>query len=272
MESLRAGLHFQFPRPSLCSSAIGSSLSYYSYASTSINSTFPRFHRHLQSSSPYLTPKFFPVFSQPDDTSFTSSGINVVEVDPLLEVKKKAAEISSELKGTTIFLLGMNCDIKTSIGELLADGLRYYYFDSDSLVEQAVGGESSEEGFSESETEVLKQLSSMGRLVVCAGDGAVGSVTNLGLLRYGISIWIDVPLEMIATRDDDEEVLMKLYQEMKSGYATADATVSLQKVASKLGYDDYGLVTKEDMILEAFKEIERLMRSKKLMEAAARPF
>lgn len=30
-----------------------------------------------------------------------------------------------------------------------------------------------------SQTEVLKQLSSMGRLVVCAGDSAVQSSTNL---------------------------------------------------------------------------------------------
>lgn len=29
------------------------------------------------------------------------------------------------------------------------------------------------------QTEVLKQLSSMGRLVICAGDGAVQSYTNL---------------------------------------------------------------------------------------------
>lgn len=29
------------------------------------------------------------------------------------------------------------------------------------------------------QTEVLKQLSSMGRLVVCAGNGAVKSSTNL---------------------------------------------------------------------------------------------
>lgn len=32
------------------------------------------------------------------------------------------------------------------------------------------------------QTEVLKQLSSMGRLVVCAGDGAVQSLTNLYVL------------------------------------------------------------------------------------------
>ncbi|GFP87558.1 importin beta-like sad2 [Phtheirospermum japonicum] len=56
----------------------------------------------------------------------------------------------------------------------------------DSLVEEAAGGKSAtvslierdEEGYLASETEVLKQLSSMGRLV-CAGNGAVKSATNL---------------------------------------------------------------------------------------------
>ncbi|KAL0351183.1 UNVERIFIED_CONTAM: putative inactive shikimate kinase like 1, chloroplastic [Sesamum radiatum] len=77
---------------------------------------------------------------------------------------------------------------------------------SDSLVEEAYGGktaaisyiERDEEGYLASETEVLKQLSSMGRLVVCAGNGAVKSATNLALLRHGISIWIDVPLDLVA--------------------------------------------------------------------------
>ncbi|MFS8011554.1 putative shikimate kinase/gluconokinase [Helianthus anomalus] len=48
-------------------------------------------------------------------------------------------------------------------------------------------------------TEVLRQLSSMGRLVVSAGDGAVQSSTNLSLLRHGISIWVDVPLDIVAS-------------------------------------------------------------------------
>ncbi|RZC75035.1 hypothetical protein C5167_050517 [Papaver somniferum] len=39
-------------------------------------------------------------------------------------------------------------------------------------------------------TEVLKQLSSMGHLVVCAGGVQ-------SLLRYGVSIWINVPLETL---------------------------------------------------------------------------
>eukprot|EP00268_Persea_americana_P033770 TRINITY_DN33405_c0_g1_i1.p1 TRINITY_DN33405_c0_g1~~TRINITY_DN33405_c0_g1_i1.p1 ORF type:complete len:304 (+),score=55.36 TRINITY_DN33405_c0_g1_i1:42-914(+) len=180
------------------------------------------------------------------------------ELEPSLSVKNKAVEVVYELKGTSIFLVGMNSTMKTNLGKLLSEVLRYYYFDSDSLVEQAAGGESAaklfrerdEEGFRESETEVLKQLSSMGRLVVCAGDGAVQSSTNLAFLRYGISLWIDVPLDILAKEavqnggrcpstwglapsDSFPEVLAKLtmlYEEMRGGYATADATVSLQSI------------------------------------------
>ncbi|XP_062105367.1 probable inactive shikimate kinase like 1, chloroplastic isoform X2 [Humulus lupulus] len=218
------------------------------------------------------------------DGSSTSSP-RVAVLDSSLELKKKAMDLSPELKGTSIFLVGMNSPMKTSLGKLLAESLRYYYFDSDSLVEEAAGGESAvksfreadEQGFRASETEVLKQLSSMGRLVVCAGNGAVQSSTNLGLLRHGITIWIDVPLDMMASgHTEDQSVsdseLASLYEEMRNGYATADSIISLQKVASQLGYDDVNAVTTEDMTLEVLKEIERLTRVKKMMEAAARPF
>ncbi|XP_038877384.1 probable inactive shikimate kinase like 1, chloroplastic [Benincasa hispida] len=223
-----------------------------------------------------------------------------VTVDDLpLEVKKKAMDVAPELKGTSIFLVGINSSIKTKLGKFLADLLRYYYFDSDSLVVEASGGEAAaklykqndENGFQASESEVLKQLSSMGRLVVCAGNGAVQSSTNLALLRHGITLWIDLPLQMIAeefaedrsqhpvfdisTSGSYSEVLAQitsLYQKIKDGYATADASISLQKLASKLGYDDFNAVTTEDLALEALKEIEKLTRVKKMIEAAAKPF
>ncbi|KAG7022637.1 putative inactive shikimate kinase like 1, chloroplastic [Cucurbita argyrosperma subsp. argyrosperma] len=223
--------------------------------------------------------------------------------DLSLEVKKKAKDVAPELKGTSIFLVGINSSLKTKLGKLLADMLRYYYFDRyflryfflilacviepvktlrlmylRTLIERPW-------------TEVLKQLSSMGRLVVCAGNGAVRSSTNLALLRHGITLWIDIPLQIIAeefaedsgqlpvfdisTSGSYSEVLgqiTSLYQEIKVGYATADASISLQKLASTLGYDDFNAVTTEDMALEALKEIEKLIRMKKMMEAAAKPF
>ncbi|PPS19294.1 hypothetical protein GOBAR_AA01281 [Gossypium barbadense] len=249
--------------------------------------------------SPSLPPKSFPTNCSVSDD--TTSSANVASVDLSIALK-------------------MNNSVKSSLGMLLADLFRYYYFDSDALVSEAAGGESAaislkesdEKGFRESETEVLKQLSSMGRLVVCAGDGAVQNSTNLALLRHGISIWIDVPLEMVAkgiignkslllsseitisgsyseliqkkATDVSADLrgtsiflvvlsqLMALYEDMRRGYATADATVSLQKVAYQLGYEDMDAVTTEDITMEVLKEIERLTRVKKMMEAAARPF
>ncbi|KVI09258.1 probable inactive shikimate kinase like 1, chloroplastic [Cynara cardunculus var. scolymus] len=233
------------------------------------------------------------------DDGVSGSAVKALEIDPMLAVKKKAIDISPGLKGTSIYLVGMNSTMKTRLGELLADALRYCYFDSDHLVVQAAGGEAAakelldvdEVGFRESETEVLRQLSSMGRLVVSAGDGAVRNSTNLSLLRHGISIWVDVPLDMVAkeivedgarfigseisssaSHSEVRSRLAMLYEELQGGYAVADATISLQKVAGQLGYDDIGTVSTGDMGLEVLSELEKLMRVKKMMEEAARPF
>ncbi|KAJ0112232.1 hypothetical protein Patl1_03089 [Pistacia atlantica] len=254
-------------------------------------------HFSVISHSTVRNPRFVTCCLSNENTSNTVAEVAVK--DPSLAVKKKAADILPELKGTSIFLVGMASSIKTSLGKLLADSLRYYYFDSDSLVLEAAGGESAakafresdERGYREAETEVLKQLSSMGRLVVCAGNGAVQSSTNLALLRHGVSIWIDVPLDMVTrgvvedqsedtasefyVLPNDSQVLAQvaaLYQQMKGGYSTADATISLQKVANQLGYDDLDAVTTEDMTMEVLKEIEKLTRVKKMLAEAAKPF
>ncbi|KAL4192068.1 hypothetical protein AMTRI_Chr06g192180 [Amborella trichopoda] len=241
---------------------------------------------------------FVSEFSKNGDLSGSRS--SVADNLQTLALKNKAVEVNYELKGTSIFLVGMNGSVKTNLAKLLAEVLRYYHFDSDNLVEQAAGGEAAaksfreedEEGFRNSETEVLKQLSAMGRLVVSAGDGAVQSSTNLAFLRYGISIWIDVPLTTLAKEivetgnrcpltwgisasDSYSEVLTKLtqiYEEMKGGYETADAKVSTPKIASQLGYDEVDAITPEDVAIEVLKEIEGLMRVKKMMEDAAKPF
>ncbi|CAA0813155.1 Probable inactive shikimate kinase like 1-chloroplastic [Striga hermonthica] len=248
-----------------------------------------------------------PTYSKPisttrailDSSTSDSVATKTVEHNPSLAIKKKAFEVSTDLKGTSIFLVGINNSYKSNLGRMLADEFRYYYFDSDSLVEEAAGGkeaaisllEEDEEGYLASETEVLKQLSSMGRLIVCAGNGAVNDATNLALLRHGISIWIDVPLDLVARDVLEDRVqlsaydmhvcgsssevpaqLATLYSSARSGYSTADATISFLKVASQLGYDELDAVTTEDLCIEVLKEIEKLVRVKKMMEDAARPF
>ncbi|KAL6533524.1 hypothetical protein OROMI_027636 [Orobanche minor] len=229
-----------------------------------------------------------------NSTSY-SVGTKDINCDQSLAIKKRASEISPYLKGTSIFLVGINSSYKSSLGKIMADILRYCYFDSDILVEEAAGGKSAatsfierdEEGYLASEIEVLKQLSSMGRLVVCAGNGAVKSATNL----HGISIWIDVPLDFVSREIIEDRIqfsasdiplcksssevqaqVATLYNSGRSGYSTADVTISLQKVAFQLGYDELDAVTIEDLCLEVLKEMEKLVRVKKMVEEAARPF
>ncbi|CAN1137554.1 Probable inactive shikimate kinase like 1, chloroplastic, partial [Linum perenne] len=156
--------------------------------------------------------------------------------DPMFEAKKLADNLS--LKGTSLFLLGTKCAMKLTVGRLLAEVFNYVFIDSDDVVDQAAGGsaaaktfrESDEEGFRAAETEVLKQLSAMGRLVISAGDGAVQSSANLVLLRDGISLWMDIPLS-IATigKPPDNPEFLTAYEELRGGYGTADATVSLPR-------------------------------------------
>ncbi|PPD74981.1 hypothetical protein GOBAR_DD28101 [Gossypium barbadense] len=178
----------------------------------------------------------------------------------------------------------MNNSVKSSLGMLLADLFRYYYFDSDALVSEAAGGESAAISLKESDEKGFKE-------------------SEVALLRHGISIWIDVPLDMVAKGiignkslllsseiaisgsysecllfilviSDNSEFMIGFVtaNDMRRGYATADATISLQKVAYQLGYKDMDAVTTEDITMEVLKEIERLTRVKKMMEAAARPF
>ncbi|KAI3976092.1 hypothetical protein MKX01_016775 [Papaver californicum] len=268
---------------------------FYSSSSSVISLTrnhYNGFHKASNSAKIHLNSSSAKVCSLSSNNEVSGTTTDLTKSNQSLELKNKAVEALPGLKGTIIFLVGMKSTMKTNLGKVLADALRYYYFDSDSLVQEVAGGEqaardfkeSDEKGYRESETEVLKQLSSMGRLVVCAGDGAVQSSTNLSLLRYGVSIWIDVPLETLAaeviesgdkgpsTSDEVTVKLNQLYKEMKDGYATADARISLQNLAYKLGYEDTNNVTTEDLALEVLKEIEKLTRVKKMVEEAARPF
>ncbi|KAL9250186.1 putative inactive shikimate kinase like 1, chloroplastic [Drosera capensis] len=248
----------------------------------------------------------------PDDDGSWEFADEPVE-DRSFDVKKAADEC--DLKGTSINLVGLDKEMNNKVGNVLAKTLGYYFFDSyrflmfswngwdlaffdnnkvniflmtmfsDSVVEDAAGSDPSgksfrdrdEDGFREAESEVLKQLSAMGHLVVSAGNGAVQNASNLGYLRCGITIWIDVPIDMIAKRSNENqsEVFSRLvatYEEHKSGYATADATVLLQRVAAESGYFEYDQVTPEDMALEVFVELLKLTRVKKMMEDAGRPF
>ncbi|CAN6334763.1 unnamed protein product [Urochloa humidicola] len=228
--------------------------------------------------------------------AFPSSELPQEELNPSVDLLRKTAEAVGDFRKTPIYIVGTDCTAKRNIGKLLANSIIYRYLCSEELLEDVLGGkdalrafkESDEKGYLEVETEGLKQLTSMGSLVLCCGDGAVMNSTNLGLLRHGVSIWIDVPLEMVAndmlkstgtqaTKDPDafSQAMSKLrqqYEELKERYGISDITVSVQNVASQLGYSSVDSVTLEDMVLEIVRQIEKLIRTKAMMEAAGKPF
>uniref|UniRef100_A0A0D6R3C4 shikimate kinase n=1 Tax=Araucaria cunninghamii TaxID=56994 RepID=A0A0D6R3C4_ARACU len=214
-----------------------------------------------------------------------------------LVLKRKADALIPELKGKCIFLVGMMGSGKTTVGKIISEALGYYFFDSDRLVEEAAGGMSvaqifqdhNEQCFRDSESEVLKQLSTMYRLVVATGGGAVVRPQNWNYMRQGITVWLDVPVEALAERvvavgtesrpllgqasgDRYSEAfsrLSKLYEDRAEAYSNSDVRVSLKKIASKLGYNNVSPLTPTIIAIETLKEISDLRRDRKLMNGAA---
>ncbi|OVA08103.1 Shikimate kinase/Threonine synthase-like 1 [Macleaya cordata] len=209
-------------------------------------------------------------------------------VDEPKILKKKAQEVAPYLSGRCIYLVGMMGSGKTTVGKILAEVLGYSFFDSDKLVEQAVGGTSvaqifkeySETFFRDNESEVLWDLSLMRRLVVATGGGAVIRPINWKYMKKGITVWLDVPLEALARRiaavgtdsrpllhhesgDAYTKALLRLStlsDERREAYANADARVSLEYIASKLGHGDVSALSPAAIAIEALIQMENFLK------------
>jgi len=212
-----------------------------------------------------------------------SRGSSHNSVDEALLLKRKSEEVLFHLNGRCIYLVGMMGSGKSTVGKILAEVLGYSCFDSDKLVEQAVGMPSvaqifkvhSEAFFRENESNVLRDLSSMRRLVVATGGGAVIRPINWNYMKKGLSVWLDVPLDALAKRiaqvgtasrplldqpsDDPYTVaftkLSMLAEQRGEAYANADARVSLEEIAAKQGHSDVSKLTPTDIAIEALLQI-----------------
>ncbi|KAK9165692.1 hypothetical protein Scep_000883 [Stephania cephalantha] len=207
--------------------------------------------------------------------------------EPLI-LQKKSQEIAPYLSGRCIYLVGMMGSGKTTVGKILSEVLGYSFFDSDKLVEQAVGGTSvaqifkqfSESFFRDNETKVLQELSTMRCQVVATGGGAVIRPINWKYMKNGITVWLDVPLEALARRiaavgtnsrpllhDESGDAYTKalhrlssLYDERGEAYANADATVSLEHAAAKLDLLDVSDLTPTAIATEVLVQIENFLK------------
>uniref|UniRef100_A0A453D9S8 shikimate kinase n=1 Tax=Aegilops tauschii subsp. strangulata TaxID=200361 RepID=A0A453D9S8_AEGTS len=194
---------------------------------------------------------------------------------------QKAEDVLPYLNDRCVYLVGMMGSGKTTVGKIIAEVLGYSFFDSDKLVEQSVGIPSvaeifqvhSEAFFRDNESEVLRDLSSMHRLIVATGGGAVIRPINWSYMRKGLTIWLDVPLDALARRiaavgtasrpllhqesgDPYAKAYAKLtalFEQRMDSYANADARVSLENIALKQGHNDVNVLTPSAIAIEVFE-------------------
>ncbi|KAH1075415.1 hypothetical protein J1N35_027743 [Gossypium stocksii] len=221
--------------------------------------------------------------------STTETGSVHAPYDEALVLKNKSLEVEPYLNGHSIYLVGLMGSGKTTVGKILSNVLSYSFCDSDALIEQEVNGMSvaeifklhGERFFRKKETEVLQRLSSKKQLVVSTGGGAVVWDVNWDYMqKKGIVVWLDVPLEALAQRiaavgthsrpllhyehgDPYTKALKRLsfLLELRGkNYAKANARVSLEEIAGKLGYRDVSDLTPTEIAIEALQQIEGYLK------------
>ena len=154
----------------------------------------------------------------------------------------------NELRGRSIFLIGMMGSGKTSTGPKIAEILKYKYVDLDALIEKLtqktidkIFSEEGEEYFRDLETKCLQEIIKLPALVVSTGGGVVLKKENWGVLRQGIVIWLDINKEVALKRlnksNGDIRPLIKgknikrIYEEVfeirKDIYSQADIRVEI---------------------------------------------
>ncbi|MBW4553460.1 MAG: shikimate kinase [Aphanocapsa sp. GSE-SYN-MK-11-07L] len=96
---------------------------------------------------------------------------------------------------------------KSTVGRLLSQELGYRFFDTDAVIEQAAGQSVSElfashgeATFRQLETQVLAELSAYTDLIIATGGGIVLKRDNWSYLHQGIVVWLDVPVQELHKR------------------------------------------------------------------------
>ena len=167
--------------------------------------------------------------------------------------------ISNNLKGRNIFLIGMMASGKSKTGPLLAQMLKYKFIDLDNVIEKVAKKSISkiflDEGekiFREYETKCLNEIIKFPSLVISTGGGIVTKNQNWGILRQGIIIWIDLDKKYAIERlsldknkrpllkeNNIENDYMRILKSRKKLYEQADFKIKIynenvQQVADKI--------------------------------------
>lgn len=150
------------------------------------------------------------------------------------------------LNGVNLYLIGMMGSGKTTIGRLLAQHFDYQFIDTDQFIEQAtrqsipaIFDQSGESVFRQLETATLAEVCARTNKVIATGGGIVLKRENWSFLRHGVIIWIDVPIDVLRSRlqndsarpllqhQDIHKKLTQLLIERQALYAQADIRITV---------------------------------------------
>lgn len=113
-----------------------------------------------------------------------------------------------------IFLIGYMASGKTTVGKLLAEKLDYRFTDLDDEFEILTGMtiaeyfmKNGEKAFREKEREILRCHLTDTETVIATGGGTPGYSDNMELMnRHGVTVFLDVPVEIIVRRLAGEQL------------------------------------------------------------------
>ena len=152
------------------------------------------------------------------------------------------------IRTPALYLVGFMGSGKTTVGAALADELGWSFFDLDDDIEAAAGRRIADIFTQDGEAEFRRQervaLEKRMRgamhgqpMVVALGGGTYAQPGNAELIRdNGITLWLDVPLEVVAARvaglehrplARDPEKFAALFGERRGAYARADYRVEV---------------------------------------------
>ena len=163
-----------------------------------------------------------------------------------------AEESLAARRPRSIVLVGMMGAGKSSIGKALAARLHLPFVDSDAVIE-ARSGRSIEEifdtlgedWFRQREQETIREILADEPVVLGTGGGAFDDARTRACVRqYGVSIWLQAPLQILAERlarrslkhrpllrDGDPHVVLKhLMEKREAFYSSADITTPSRSV------------------------------------------
>ena len=119
-----------------------------------------------------------------------------------------------------IYLLGMPGSGKTTLSKQLAKEINYHFVDLDELIVQSerhtiaeIFAIHSEDYFRQVEQKILQQTTTLDKSVIALGGGTPCFFDNIQVInKHGFSIYLDVPLEVLAQRVSKEANVRPLLQ------------------------------------------------------------